>query len=73
MVARLDGAPDGGASRTTGTSTSPSSRWTRRSRRRVSWGHGNQRSMTTPIGPMATLSDPQGAIFSLFQPSGETA
>ena len=29
--------------------------------------------MATPIGPMATLSDPQGAIFSLFQPSGETS
>jgi predicted enzyme related to lactoylglutathione lyase len=29
--------------------------------------------MPTPIGPMATLSDPQGAIFSLFEPSGETA
>ncbi len=28
--------------------------------------------MPTPIGPMATLSDPQGAIFSLFEPSGET-
>ena len=27
----------------------------------------------TPIGPMATLSDPQGAIFSLFEPSGETS
>jgi len=24
----------------------------------------------TPIGPMATLSDPQGAMFSLFAPSG---
>ena len=29
--------------------------------------------MPTPIGPMATLSDPQGAIFSLFEPSGETS
>ena len=27
----------------------------------------------TPIGPMATLSDPQGAIFSLFEPSGQPA
>jgi predicted enzyme related to lactoylglutathione lyase len=25
----------------------------------------------TPIGPMATVSDPQGAIFSLFQPFGQ--
>jgi predicted enzyme related to lactoylglutathione lyase len=25
----------------------------------------------TPIGPMATLSDPQGAMFSLFAPSGQ--
>ena len=25
----------------------------------------------TPIGPMAALSDPQGAIFSLFAPLGE--
>lgn len=25
--------------------------------------------MPTPIGPMATISDPQGAVFSLFQPS----
>jgi len=24
--------------------------------------------MPTPIGPMATISDPQGAVFSLFQP-----
>ena len=27
--------------------------------------------MPTPIGPMATLSDPQGAMFSLFAPSGQ--
>jgi hypothetical protein len=27
--------------------------------------------MPTPIGPMATVSDPQGAIFSLFEPSGQ--
>jgi hypothetical protein len=25
----------------------------------------------TPIGPMAALSDPQGAMFSLFAPTGE--
>ena len=29
--------------------------------------------MPTPIGPMATLSDPQGAVFSLFAPSGQAA
>ncbi len=29
--------------------------------------------MSTPIGPMATLSDPQGAVFSLFEPSGEVS
>jgi predicted enzyme related to lactoylglutathione lyase len=29
--------------------------------------------MTTPIGPMATVSDPQGAMFSLFEPSGQTS
>jgi len=28
--------------------------------------------METPIGPMATLSDPQGGLFSLFQPTGDT-
>jgi predicted enzyme related to lactoylglutathione lyase len=27
----------------------------------------------TPIGPMATISDPQGAVFSLFEPSGQPA
>jgi len=27
--------------------------------------------MPTPIGPMATLSDPQDAMFSLFAPSGQ--
>jgi predicted enzyme related to lactoylglutathione lyase len=29
--------------------------------------------MPTPIGPMATVSDPQGALFSLFEPSGQTS
>lgn len=29
--------------------------------------------MPTPIGPMATVSDPQGAVFSLFEPSGQTS
>jgi hypothetical protein len=29
--------------------------------------------MPTPIGPMATVSDPQGAMFSLFEPSGQTS
>ena len=29
--------------------------------------------MPTPIGPMATVSDPQGAMFSLFEPSGPTS
>jgi hypothetical protein len=29
--------------------------------------------MATPIGPMATISDPQGAVFSLFEPSGQPA
>jgi predicted enzyme related to lactoylglutathione lyase len=29
--------------------------------------------MPTPIGPMATVSDPQGAFFSLFEPSGQTS
>ena len=28
--------------------------------------------MPTPIGPMATISDPQGAIFSLFEPAGQS-
>jgi len=27
--------------------------------------------MPTPIGPMATISDPQGAVVSLFEPSGQ--
>jgi hypothetical protein len=25
----------------------------------------------TPIGPMATMSDPEGALFSLFQAAGQ--
>ncbi len=29
--------------------------------------------MPTSIGPMATVSDPQGAVFSLFEPSGQPA
>ena len=29
--------------------------------------------MPTPIGPMATVSDPQGAVFSLFQPATPAA
>ena len=28
--------------------------------------------MPTPIGPMATIKDPQGAIVSLFQPAGQS-
>jgi hypothetical protein len=28
--------------------------------------------ISTPIGSMATLSDPQGALFSLFQPTGHS-